>query len=121
VGEALGVLRDEGILLIGSGGVTHNQEVFRSGFFGGADVAVPEAFSREFDGWVSSVVVNEVGRRRTDTLSAFGAHPLCRMAHPSIEHFLPLLVIAGAAGDSPGTKIFEGFQHSLSTSAFRFG
>ena len=101
--------------------MTHNQDVFRSGFFGGGDVAVPQAFSREFDRWVSSIVTSEVGRCRTDALSAFGSHPLSSRAHPSIEHFLPLLVVAGAAGNSPGTKIFEGFQHSLSTSAFVFG
>jgi hypothetical protein len=34
---------------------------------------------------------------------------------------LPLLVVAGAAGDDPAAKLFTGFQHSLSTSAFQFG
>jgi 4,5-DOPA dioxygenase extradiol len=121
LGEALAPLRDEAILLIGSGGVTHNQEVFRSGFFGGADITVPQPFSRELDAWVSSIVTREVGRARTDALAASSTHPLWAQAHPSNEHFLPLVVVAAAGGTSPGRKVFEGFQHSLSTSAFLFG
>jgi len=41
-------------------------------------------------------------------------------SHITIEHFLPLLVAVGAAGADAGRKLFEGFQHSLSTSAFQF-
>lgn len=121
LGEALAPLRDEAILLIGSGGVTHNQDVFRAGFFGGADIAVPQPFSRELDAWVSSIVTREVGRARTDALAGSSEHPRWAQAHPSNEHFLPLVVVAAAGGTSPGQKIFEGFQHSLSTSAFLFG
>jgi hypothetical protein len=41
-------------------------------------------------------------------------------SHITIEHFLPLLVAVGAAGADAGRKLFEGFQHSLSPSAFQF-
>lgn len=58
---------------------------------------------------------------RGQALAGFAAQATAREAHPTIEHFLPLLVATGAAGEDAATKIFEGFQHSLSTSAFAFG
>lgn len=121
LGAALAPLRQAGILVLGSGGVTHDQAVFRQGFFGGRDPGEPEPFSRDFDAWASSLVTSRRGRARAEALAAFQEHPLARRAHPTIEHFLPLLVAAGAAGDDPGRKVFEGFQHSLSTSAFQLG
>lgn len=120
IGAALAGLREQGVLLLGSGGVTHNQGVFRRGFLSGGEVAVPEAFSREFDAWVSSVVTTRTGEDRARALARFGEHPRARLAHPTVEHFLPLLVIAGAAGSSRGERRFVGFQHSLSTTAFAF-
>lgn len=120
IGAALASLREEGILLIGSGGVTHNQEVFRRGFFGRGEVGVAEQFSREFDAWVCEVVTARTGEDRARTLARFGEHPSARLAHPTVEHFLPLLVIAGAAGEGRGLRRFAGFQHSLSTAAFQF-
>lgn len=121
LGRALAPLRDQGILLLGSGGVTHNQDVFRRGYFGKGPLTEPEPFSREFDAWVSDTVTGQRGDERERTLQRFQEHPHARMAHPTIEHFLPMLVLAGAAGHDPATKVFEGFQHSLSTSVFRFG
>jgi 4,5-DOPA dioxygenase extradiol len=121
LGRALAPLRDEGVLLVGSGGVTHNQEVFRRGYFGRRDPADAEAFSVEFDAWVTELVTTRRGDDREAALVGFERHPLAAIAHPSVEHFLPLLVIAAAASDELGRKLFEGFQHSLSTSAFLFG
>ncbi len=121
IGQALAPLRESGILLVGSGGVTHNQEVFRRGFFGGREVGVAESFSTEFDDWVSSVVTGMRGTERAAALADFGGHRLARMAHPTAEHFFPLLVLAGAAQEEEGKKLYEGFQHSLSTSVFQFG
>jgi aromatic ring-opening dioxygenase catalytic subunit (LigB family) len=121
LGRALAPLRDQGVLLLGSGGVTHNQEVFRRGYFSESVLTQPEPFSREFDAWVTDLVTGRAGEERTLGRERFQEHALARIAHPTVEHFLPLLVLAGAAGTDRGTKVFEGFQHSLSTSAFRFG
>ena len=121
LGRVLGPLRNEGILLVGSGGITHDQGEFRRGYFGGRDVTVPAPVSRDFDGWVTKVVTTRRGEERAAALAAFERHPLAAAAHPTSEHFLPLLVIAGAAGKDAGRKRFEGFQHSLSTSAFQLG
>jgi len=91
--RVLGPLRDEGILLVGSGGVTHDQGEFRRGYFGGRDVTVPAPFSRDFDGWVTEVVTTRRGEERAAALAAFERHPLAAAAHPTSEHFLPLLVV----------------------------
>lgn len=120
LGEALAPLREAGVLLIGSGGVTHNQAVFRDGYFSGANPSAPAPFSRDFDSWVSTVIESTTGIERYTRLCAFAEHPSGAQAHPTIEHFLPLLVAVGAAGVDAGRKLFEGFQHSLSTSAFQF-
>lgn len=121
LGRALAPLRDQGVLLIGSGGVTHDQSTFRRAYFAGADRGDVEAFARIFDAWASAIVTTRRGDDRAEALAAFREHPLALRAHPTPEHFLPLLVIAAAAGDDRGEKLFEGFQHSLSTSAFGFG
>ena len=121
LGSALSVLRSEGVLLLGSGGLTHHQGVFREGYFAGSDPNEAPAFSRAFDAWASSSVTSTRGRARVEALAAFEAQSDARLAHPTIEHFLPLLVLAGAAGDDAATKVFEGYQHGLSTSAIRFG
>lgn len=121
LGRALAPLRDEGILLVGSGGVTHDQGEFRRGYFGGRNAVVPAPFSRDFDAWATEIVTTRRGDERAAALAAFERHPLAAAAHPTSEHFLPLLVIAGAAGEDAGRKRFEGFQHSLSTSAFQLG
>jgi 4,5-DOPA dioxygenase extradiol len=121
VGRALTVLRDQGVLLIGSGGVTHSQRVFREGFFAGADVATPQPFSTAFEAFVTEAVTTQRGAQRTATLAAYERHPHAAQAHPTPEHFSPLLVIAGAAGDDVAVKRSQGFQHSLSTAVFQFG
>ena len=93
LGKALSPLRDEGVLVFGSGFITHNmQYAFRPG--------IP-AWAREFDNWTADTV----SRFDTDALIDFQARaPGARMALPTWEHFAPLLVAAGAVGDkSPQT------------------
>jgi len=93
LGKALSPLRDEGVLVFGSGFITHNmQYAFRPG--------IP-AWAREFDAWTTDTV----SRFDTDALIDFQARaPAARMALPTWEHFAPLLVAAGAVGDkSPRT------------------
>ncbi len=121
MGRALSVLRDQGVLLIGSGGVTRSQRVFREGFFAGADLATPQPFSTAFEGFVTQALTTQRGSQRTATLAAYERHPNAAQAHPTPEHFSPLLVIAGAAGDDVAVKRYQGFQHSLSTAVFQFG
>ncbi len=121
VGRALAPLRREGVLIVGSGGVTHNQAVFRESFFANGDVRAAQDFSKTFDEWARGVLCGLAGAPRLEALAAFGRHPLAQKAHPTTEHFLPLLVVAGAAENEPVARVFSGFQHSLSTAAFQLG
>lgn len=90
MGAALGGLRDEGVLLVGSGSMTHNL----SEFFGGAREAEP--YVTEFSRWI------EAALERGDVPALLGYRtqaPHARRAHPSEDHFLPFFFALGAAGD----------------------
>jgi 4,5-DOPA dioxygenase extradiol len=91
LGRALSPLRDEGVLVFGSGFLTHNMRyAFRPG--------TPE-WAREFDRWVTDTLL----RLDLDALVDFQARaPQVRVALPTWEHYAPLLVAAGAiAEDRP--------------------
>lgn len=103
-GRALAPLRDEGVLLLASGGVVHNLSAVRFGDAGPAD-----HWARAFDEWVAGRLL----ARDLPTLVRWREiGPYAERAAPTTEHFDPLLVAAGAAreGDRLET-IHEGFQH----------
>lgn len=99
LGAALAPLADEGVLIIGSGSLTHNLSEFRSGADG------DQAYVVEFAAWVREAVAQRDGARLRRTLLDA---PHARRAHPSAEHFWPLLVAAGAADASQSTAVIEG-------------
>lgn len=87
LGRALAPLRDEGVLIIGSGFLTHNMRV---GF------APTASWAREFDDWAEAALA----RRDWDALIDFQERaPAAKLAHPTWEHYAPLLVSAGAVAD----------------------
>ncbi len=113
IGRALAPLRDEGVLLVGSGMSYHNMQ----GFFGARGA---RDHSEAFDQWLratSEAVPAERSRRLLDWASA----PSARAAHPREEHLLPLMVIAGAAGDERGRVAFQGTFSGVRISAHHFG
>lgn len=87
-GRALAPLRDEGVLLFGSGFLTHNMRyAFRRG--------TPD-WAREFDDWAESALT----AFDTDSLIDFQVRaPSAKVALPTWEHYAPVLVAAGAAAD----------------------
>ena len=95
MGEALAPLRDEGVLVMGSGSMTHNlYELSRDDINGPAPDWV-----KSFGGWVHDAI--EAGR--TEDIARWKElAPFARQNHPSPEHFLPLPFAMGAAG--PGAK-----------------
>ena len=91
LGRALRGLRDSGVLLVGSGSMTHNLNEF----FGGERVPLP--YVLEFSRWV------EAALQRGDVAALLDYRaqaPHAVRAHPSEDHFLPLFFALGAAGDA---------------------
>jgi 4,5-DOPA dioxygenase extradiol len=115
LGEALAPLRDEGVLLMGSGFITHDlRRVDWSGAGG-----VP-AWASEFDAWVADALA----RRDVDALLDFERKgPGARIALPTTEHFVPLLAAMGAAEDdpAPATPIGGFWLGSLTRRSVQWG
>ena len=102
VGRALAPLADEGVLIIGSGHMTHNLRDRRP------DDAAPLPYAAEFQAWVDAAI-------RAHDLDALADYrkrsPHAVRAHPTDEHFLPLFFALGAA--APGYKterVYEGIE-----------
>jgi 4,5-DOPA dioxygenase extradiol len=95
LGRALSPLRDEGILIFGSGFLTHNMRfAFKPG--------IPD-WAREFDQWAEEAIT----RFDLDSLVDFQTRaPAAKMALPTWEHYAPLLVSAGAVGDERARAAF---------------
>lgn len=115
LGRSLAPLRDDGVLIIGSGFTTHNlREALWHDTVGNA----PE-WGREFDHWTQEVV--ESGD--VDTILNFlDEAPAARRAHPRTEHFAPLFVTLGASADSKldAHTVIDGFWYGLSKRSFQF-
>ncbi len=112
IGRALAPLRDEGVLIVGSGLSFHNMGAIKSGSGGPASLA--------FDGWLSSIVEKDPATRDAE-LAAWSQAPSARDSHPREEHLLPLMVAAGAAGADRGKSVFRDVIMGMTVSAIRFG
>lgn len=103
LGRALAPLRKEGVLIVGSGFLTHNM---RAVDFGGG--SPPPAWASEFDAWCAEVLA----KKDVDALVHYRERaPGVRMSLPTHEHFVPVLVALGAALETSGPVQFpiEGF------------
>lgn len=106
LGAALAPLRNEGVLIVGSGHMTHN---LRDWFHAqGEDTA---AYAIEFRDWIAERLV----KHETRTLLNWeNAAPHAHRAHPTPEHFLPLFVALGAAGDKASAScVHTSFDHGV--------
>ena len=113
-GRALAPLRDEGVLIVGSGFTFHNLRLF------GAAGVEP---SRTFDSWLTEAVVHGPVDQRTGRLLTWDQAPAARIAHPAEDHLVPLFVAVGAAEADPGVLHYheDAFMGSISSSSYRFG
>lgn len=112
IGRALAPLRDEGVFIIGSGLSFHNLRAFRD----------PRArpIAETFDAWLRDVATRPQAERDR-ALTNWSIAPMAREAHPREEHLIPLMVIAGAAGEDRGTIGFDGTFMKLRVSAYHYG
>lgn len=114
LGRRLRSLRDEGVLVVGSGFLTHGLPFLRDF----RPDATPPGWSEEFDTWSAEALA----RGDVDELMAFRDRaPGMPYAHPTVEHFAPLFVTLGAASapeSAPDTEI-EGFYLGLAKRSFQ--
>jgi 4,5-DOPA dioxygenase extradiol len=98
MGQALAPLRKEGVLLIGSGFLTHNLRALR--------LAATPGWASDFDAWSADVIA----RHDVDALLDYRKRaPGVLESLPTHEHFVPVIVAAGAAGDAPVRFPITGF------------
>lgn len=113
LGEALAPLRELGVAIVGAGGMTHNLADYRPAAAPVADYAL------EFTRWVRQTVIGRDAQRLLDYRELA---PHARRAHPSEEHFLPLLIALGASDADSAQLIEGGIRHgALSMDCYAWG
>lgn len=99
MGQALSVLRTQGVAIVGSGSMTHNLYELQH------PDAPPAPYAREFTAWVRSAVLSD----DLQHLVAYRAKgPQAERAHPTQEHFLPLLLALGAKAPTDRVRVLDG-------------
>jgi 4,5-DOPA dioxygenase extradiol len=109
LGSRLRELRDEGVLVIGSGFLTHGLPFLTEWRI---DAAVP-GWSADFDAWAADAL----SRGDVAQLAAYkSTAPGMPYAHPTVEHYTPLFVTLGAATEpeAPGEQVIDGYWMGLS-------
>jgi 4,5-DOPA dioxygenase extradiol len=116
LGRSLAPLRREGVLIVGSGFLTHNLMAMDM-----SPGATTPAWAAEFDAWAADVLA----RRDMDALLEYRARaPGVRLALPTHEHFVPVVAAAGSAADAGGPVAFPitGYNFgSLTKRSVQFG
>ena len=112
-GRALASLRDEGILIVGSGSSYHNLRMM------GPEAKEPSA---AFDAWLQQSLEGTDFDSRTAALASWETAPSARVSHPREEHLLPLMVAVGAAEQDVATRFYHEntFFGSGSVASFMF-
>lgn len=113
-GRLLAPLRDEGVLIIGSGSSYHNMR----GMNGSGSAA-----SQTFDAWLGETLTATDPAERSRRLKQWVDAPAARAAHPREDHLIPLMVALGAAEGEPGTRVYHQADlfGGVAMSSFRFG
>ena len=112
LGRALAPLRDEGVLIVGSGNSFHNLSTFADG---------EAAAATAFDDWLTAAVTDPAPAARDAALENWSAAPFARACHPREEHLLPLMVAAGAAPEARGSRAFHEIIGGKPISGYAFG
>jgi aromatic ring-opening dioxygenase catalytic subunit (LigB family) len=114
-GQALAPLRDEGVLIVGSGLSFHN---LRSRAF---EPAVVEAAAQQWDLALSDAVTDADPERRAARVADWLSLPHARFAHPREEHLLPLMIALGAGGEDAATMTHRSRVFGWTVSGYQFG
>ena len=113
VGQALAPLREEGVLIIGSGLTYHNMRGFRR----------PEStpVAEAFETYLNTAIGLTDAQARKQMLVDWETAPGARLAHPQEDHLLPLMVVVGAAGEDLGRSVFVDHVMEVPMASYEFG
>ena len=113
LGRALAPLRDEGVLIVGSGLSYHNLRML------GPEAAEPSA---AFDAWLNTAL-HDTPEARSRAMLDWESAPAARVAHAEEDHLVPLWVALGAAEDDAATRVYHqpDFLGAVTASSGRFG
>lgn len=111
-GRALAPLRDDGVLIVGSGMSFHNLRV------SGPEAA---ALGVEWDAALTAAVTDPDASSRARRVAGWDDLPHAHFAHPREEHLLPLMVALGAGGDDPAVLDHHSIVMGMAISGYRFG
>ena len=114
LGRALAPLRDEGVLIVGSGLSYHNLRQFGPG---------AKQVSKTFDDWLQKTLVGSSPEEREHRLLEWDKAPSARQAHPQEDHLVPLMVAVGAAEKEKADLVYheENLFGGVTASSWRFG
>jgi aromatic ring-opening dioxygenase catalytic subunit (LigB family) len=114
LGRALAPLRDEGVLIVGSGLSYHNLRRF------GEAGREPSA---QFDQWLDDALTGGDAERRHQKLLAWEQAPAARICHPEEDHLIPLMAAVGAAESEKATRVYHDTDvyGGITASSYRFG
>jgi 4,5-DOPA dioxygenase extradiol len=112
-GRALAPLRDQGYLFIGSGSITHSQQMFRDAYMSG-NLDAPEP------AWISEFETAAIKSHNDRSMETFDAHRDFKRAHPTPDHFMPFVMCSGLGLDSFANVMTKTYQPGLSTSVVLF-
>jgi aromatic ring-opening dioxygenase catalytic subunit (LigB family) len=114
LGRALAPLRQQGVLIIGSGLSYHNLRAFG---------AAGKAASATFDHWLQEALLGTSPTERSKRLLDWASAPAARLAHPREDHLIPLMVAVGAAETEASSCIYHeaNFFGGITVSSFMFG
>jgi aromatic ring-opening dioxygenase catalytic subunit (LigB family) len=113
VGQLLQPLRDEGVLIVGSGLTYHNMRGF------GQDDST--AVANAFEDFLNQAITAPDATLRNDMLVHWQSAPAARLAHPREDHLIPLMVVAGAAGGDVGHRLFVDHVRKVAMASYEFG
>lgn len=113
MGRALAPLRDEGVLIVGSGLSYHNLRLFGP---------AGKAPSAAFDAWLADTMAL-TGAARTKALMSWDQAPSARICHPQEDHLVPLFAALGAAEDEAATMVYhdKAVFGGITASSYRIG
>lgn len=111
-GRALAPLRDQGVLIVGSGMSFHNL---------GERGPHVTARSADWDAALTDAVTDTDPERRAERIAHWDRLPFARFAHPREEHLLPLMMVLGAAGEDTAVRSHSSEVFGWNVSGYRFG